>query len=133
MPRRMTWLLVDDDSDDREIFLMSLKKINKQIDCDIAKDGAEALQKLRNYAVLPDCIVLDLNMPIMDGRECLSELKKDDKLKNIPVFIYSTSSDSKFKDELKSLGAAEYIVKPSGMSALNEIQNDLYYRLEALT
>jgi CheY-like chemotaxis protein len=130
MLTRMTWFLVDDDPDDREIFFLALKKMDRPIDCQVAKDGIEALEKLKVETFTPDCIILDLNMPFMDGKKCLIEIKKIERLKKIPVYIYSTSSESKLKDELKHLGAEDYIEKPSSISLLGEIITELYDRVE---
>ena len=69
---------------------------------------------------LPDFIFLDLNMPKMDGRTCLAELKKDVKLKNIPVIIFTTTSHSKEIDETYELGAAYFLSKPSDFKKLQK-------------
>jgi len=130
MSTRMKWLLIDDDSDDQEIFLFTLGKMDKPIDCLLAKDGVDALEKLKSEIITPDIIILDLNMPFMDGRKCLIEIKKIERLRKIPVYIYSTSSESKLKEELKELGAADYIEKPSSITLLNEILMDLYQKNE---
>jgi CheY-like chemotaxis protein len=126
----MTWFLIDDDPDDQEIFLLTLEKVNMPIDCVVVKDGIEALRKLKDGAFTPDCIMLDLNMPIIDGRQCLSEIKKIERLNAIPVYIYSTSSESTLKKELKQQGATGYIEKPSSISDLGEIMKKLYADVE---
>jgi CheY-like chemotaxis protein len=84
----------------------------------VARDGLEAMSFLRGEnggeeaGVLPDLILLDLNMPRMDGREVLDELKKDERLKTIPVIVLTTSDTE--QDVLRSyqLGANSYITKP---------------------
>ena len=124
------WFLIDDDPDDREIFLLTIDRINKPIDCQVAKDGIEALEKLKIDTFNPDCIILDLNMPFMDGRQCLIEIKAIERLNKTPVFIYSTSSEPMFKEELKQLGATGYIVKPSSIALLGDILTDLYQKIE---
>lgn len=114
-----TCLLVDDDLDDQEIFAMALGQVNAAIRCEFANDGIEALDKLRNEnASPPDYIFLDLNMPRMDGRQCLIEIKRQFHLKDIPLVVYSTSSDEDFQAEMKRLGATAYIVKPALISIL---------------
>ena len=69
---------------------------------------------------LPDYIFLDINMPRMNGRECLAELKKDIRLKNIPVIIYSTSTHSEDVELSIQLGAAYYLSKSSDIHQLPE-------------
>jgi CheY-like chemotaxis protein len=105
-------MLVDDDADDTLFFENALKKINSVYKCLSAWNGADALAKLRKAKSLPDFIFMDINMPLMGGRECLAELKKDEKLKNIPVIIYSTSNYEGDMDETRQLGAEYYLVKP---------------------
>jgi CheY-like chemotaxis protein len=132
MSAQMTWLLIDDDPDDRDIFLLTLEKVDKPIKCLTAKDGIEAMEKLKNGTYKPDCILLDLNMPLMDGMKCLVEIKKIDFLSRVPVFIYSTSSAPKFKEELKQHGAIDYIVKPSSIPLLEEILIRVYQEVERI-
>lgn len=122
-----TLMIVDDDSDDRDFFCTALNKIDSSAECLFAVNGEDALKKLRNgIKQLPNFIFLDLNMPRMDGRICLSELKKDEKLKNIPVIIFSTSSRQKDIDETHDLGAAYFLTKPSDFKKL---QNEIFFVL----
>lgn len=89
-----TVFLIDDDCDDREIFEESLTSLNLDLNYVEAKNGAEALKKLQQSDFTkPDIIFLDLNMPIMDGRQFLIEVKKHTQYGDIPVIIYSTSSN----------------------------------------
>jgi CheY-like chemotaxis protein len=78
------------------------------------KNGVEAIHylELLNENLLPRLIILDLNMPIMNGTQTLLHIKHDKKLKNIPVIIYSTSENEAEKRKTLSLGALDYIVKP---------------------
>jgi CheY-like chemotaxis protein len=75
----------------------------------------------KENAVLPDLILLDLNMPKMDGKQCLDELKKDERLSQIPVFIYTTSSQSKDIEYTLQLGAECFITKPSSARDLQTL------------
>src|SRR5215216_7180747 len=109
------FFLADDDADDQEIFKEALSEIDKSIRCLTASSGEEALSKLTGgLKPLPDYIFLDLNMPRMDGLQCLTEIKKIKILKNIPVIIYSTSSAQKDVEETRKLGADYFITKPPG-------------------
>lgn len=112
MERKQKYLIVDDDADDIDFFCEAVHEIFTDALCSMAHDGEEALRLLRQKSgPLPDFIFLDLNMPRMDGKACLAELKKDDGLKHIPVVICSTSSDPKDKTETLALGADYYLVK----------------------
>ena len=68
-------LLVDDDIEDQEIFLSVIEKVSPSIECQTAINGAEALQLLLSKKVHPDVIFLDLNMPLMNGKQFLTEIK----------------------------------------------------------
>ena len=122
MPSKINCLLVDDDTDDQEIFHIALKELDRDINCRFAKDGIEGLKILNAVpAFLPDYIFLDLNMPRMNGIQCLTEIKKIDRLQGIPVFMYSTSSDPRFIHESLNLGAAEYLIKPASIRELSKM------------
>ena len=121
MSEKRLFLLVDDDNDDCEFFCEALNEVAPNIECSVANNGVEALKKLReDLTKLPDIIFLDLNMPCMDGRTCLKELKEDNTLKEIPVIIYTTSSNQHDIDETKALGAFHYLTKPSSFKDLRE-------------
>jgi len=104
-------MIVDDDPDDRFFFHEAIKKINTSHECIEVDAGHKALTHLRAAPRLPNYIFLDINMPLMDGKEVLRELKKDEKFKNTPVIIYSSSSYHVDIDETKQLGAAHFITK----------------------
>jgi len=114
------FFIADDDPDDRELFIEALHGIDQLSKCITAFDGQEALSKLTNgIAQLPDFIFLDLNMPRMNGKECLTEIRKHDNLHNIPVIIYSTSAEKKDVDETMRLGATFFLQKPNRFDDLS--------------
>lgn len=116
----ITCLLVDDDDDDKEIFCLALNDANPLIKCHLACDGLEALSMLKDSTFIPDFIFLDLNMPLMSGKECLIEIKKRPHLKDTPVIIFSTSASQKDVQDTIELGAASFITKPPLISSLTE-------------
>lgn len=114
--------VVDDDNDDINLFKEVLQDIDPAIECAVAEDGREALDFLtQNENDLPDLIFLDLNMPRMDGKECLRRLKADEGLQHIPVLIYTTSSQSKDIEETMMSGAVCFITKPTNVRELESI------------
>lgn len=122
-------MLIDDDADDQEIFCQALESVDQSINCSFANDGVEALEKLNaDEAFIPHYIFIDMNMPRMNGRQCLGEIKKIDRLKNVELYMYSTAADPKTIAETKEMGAKEFIVKPSNFNdltkKLTEIFND---------
>jgi CheY-like chemotaxis protein len=114
-------MLVDDDSDDSEIFSEALRDLDPSIHFIHAIDGFNALEILREKQPGPDLIFLDINMPRMDGWECLKELKKQDLYRNIPVIMYSTSSHQTEKETAIKLGAHKFICKPDNFTTVKNI------------
>ncbi|MEP6617216.1 MAG: response regulator [Ginsengibacter sp.] len=113
MKNKFILLIVDDDPDDRELFIESAKEVDENIVCITAGDGLEALSILKNEEnQLPDYIFLDLRMPRFDGRKCLKEIRNDPRLLSIPVIIYTTSRQVEDAIELKKMGAVHFISKP---------------------
>ena len=113
MSRVKTIMIVDDDADDREIFIEALKEVDPSIKCLICFDGEDALQYIKSRnAVIPDMIFLDLNMPRLNGMQCLAEIRKMKKLDHIPIVIYSTNNNDTQKSRAIREGAAYYITKP---------------------
>jgi CheY-like chemotaxis protein len=116
-----TLLLVDDDIDDQQIFTEALETVDPSIKLIIASNGLEALQLLNTPgSILPDMIFLDLNMPMMNGKEFLRELKKTEGFDKIPVIIYTTSSRPEDREQSLNLGAADFLVKPNNYRSLCE-------------
>lgn len=107
------FLLTDDDKDDRELFSEALGAIDPNIICHGAEHGREALHLLSNSTFgKPDIIFLDINMPVMNGWELLHTLKKDGNNHDIPVIIYTTSSEERDKQIAEDLGALCFVTKP---------------------
>lgn len=108
----ITILIIDDDEDDVCFFKEAVKEVDDSIECIGSNNAVEALALLKKKdSYRPDFIFLDLNMPRMNGRQCLREIKKIETLFKTPVFIYSTSNTEDTK-ELKQLGATDYFTKP---------------------
>lgn len=115
----MTLVLIDDDADDRMLFLEAVQTMNEEFQCVTFNNATEALRKLTSGTIYPDHIFLDINMPGMDGRECLRELKKSPDLKDIPVTMYSTSSNPKEIKWFNDSGVG-YLNKPNRFEILIE-------------
>lgn len=118
--------LIDDDEDDREIFTLALKKAEADFVCSTARNGKEAIEKALAGNFVPNYIFIDLNMPLVSGRECLRALRKIERFKNVPMIVYTTSSFSKDIREVRDLGATHYLVKPTSFSALVHILTELF-------
>ena len=110
----MTILLVDDDEDDRKLFIEAAEELDNTITCLSAADGMEALDRLRDDRnEVPDYIFLDLRMPGLTGEECLIEIRKEPRLATVPVIVYTTSRDVRESIRLKQLGATHFMSKPA--------------------
>ena len=119
-------LLVDDDADDQFIFLDAMSEIDSGIECLTAETCTEALTMLKAIVPPPSLIFLDLNMPFMNGFACLDEIKKDADLKQIPVIIFTTSSDLSDKKRAKELGAEIFFTKTANFKLLKEKLLDIF-------
>ena len=110
-------LLVDDDADDQVYFRDAINELNASLKCDIANNGREALDQIQQPPP-PDLIFLDLNMPVMNGYECLEFLKTEERYKNIPVVIFTTSRNKQDVEQARQLGAHLFFTKPTNFNTL---------------
>lgn len=118
---KMKILLVDDDEDDREFFADALVGVDLNTQLQQLDNGKSCLDYLlQQIENLPNLIFLDLNMPIMNGFECLAEIRKNPLLKELPIAIYSTSSSDKDIEQTFLNGANIYIKKPSSFEDLKK-------------
>jgi len=116
------FLLIDDDTDDRELFCEALATVDPVVECDHAMDGAEALNRLRSKEISePDIIFLDINMPVMNGWQFLTKLKSEAAYSHIPVIVYSTSSNIKDRRIADEMGALCFVTKPHAFRILQDI------------
>ena len=126
------FLLADDDRDDAEIFSEALSTVNPSIKFHHVEDGQEVFQFLSTSKIeKPDVIFLDLNMPAMSGWQCLAKLKNDAALKNIPVIMYSTSSNPREKEIAIELGATGFVTKPTDFKVLTKILEAISTNLDS--
>ena len=133
MSHPLQCLLIDNDEDDQEIFAMALKEISPVISCTFMSSGIMALEKLKtDLSFLPSLIFIDLNMPLMDGEECLLEIKKLSHLEKVPIYIYSTAALPRLAVRMKELGAADFIVKPSSFKKLIELLSGIFQQHKSI-
>ncbi|MFN3378960.1 response regulator [Runella zeae] len=122
MNRNATILIADDDDDDRYLLQSVLDDCNLLNPTVFVGDGLELLEYIRtdNNDASVGLIILDLNMPRMDGREVLKVLKTEPKLRKIPVVVLTTSKSEKDVNQCYALGANCYISKPSSFDVFND-------------
>ena len=115
-------LLVEDDVVDVMSVRRALRELNSNTTLSVAGNGEEALVYLRNLEhPLPGIILLDLNMPRMNGIDVLKILKNDERLRRIPVVILTTSKEEKDRLESFNLSVAGYMIKPVDYAGFVEI------------
>lgn len=112
----MVLLCIDDDHEDVEMFQEAIRIIDESSRCVIASNGKEALARLET--IVPDYIFLDINMPVMDGKETLRRIRRDNRLRYVPVCILSTSRDKLELELCRALGATNWLTKPSSFAEL---------------
>lgn len=124
--KKNTILLVEDDELDVISVQRSLKKINADYELFTAYNGVEALEMLRGKAdkqpmpALPNLIMLDINMPKMNGIEFLKILRSEETLKHIKVFVMTTSGEENDRKATEKLGVSGYLIKPLNFNNNNK-------------
>ena len=126
-------LLVEDNPDDEALTIRALKKNNILNQVVVAHDGAEALDFLfgtgeyvnRDTSILPQVVLLDLNLPKLNGLEVLKRIRADDRTRLLPVVILTTSNEDRDRMESYKLGANSYIRKPVNFEQFNEAVQQL--------
>jgi CheY-like chemotaxis protein len=116
----MNILYVEDDQDDCDLFIAAIEQLDlgPDVNCIIASDGEEALAKLIDFPQNPDVIFLDINMPKMDGRELITEIRRQPKLQTIPIVIFSTSINSVEVEFFNRMGVFTFFNKPTDFDQL---------------
>ena len=109
-------LLAEDDEDDYVLFCEATKEFRSLVKINWVRDGEELMTELKRDKT--DIIFLDINMPLKNGFECLTEIRSDDSLKKIPVIIYSTADDSHLVNWMYNAGANLYLCKPTEFKKL---------------
>lgn len=112
-------LLAEDDEDDRLFFKEALQEIKVKTMVDFVHNGSQLMDFLNQPGIrLPNVVFLDLNMPVKSGMECLVEIRKNSRLKDLAIIIYSTSASEEDIEEAFVNGANVYIKKPNDFSLL---------------
>jgi CheY-like chemotaxis protein len=114
-------LLIDDNDDDCRFFADTLKRLYPSIQLTRAEDGRHGLDTLKEMGTAPDLIFLDINMPRMNGWECLAELKGREDYAEIPVVMFTTSSFKAETEKARNLGAKLFVTKPFDYSGFKNV------------
>jgi len=140
--KHLTILLAEDDQDDRYLISEALDESGAESQLYFVETGEELLEYLRQQGKYsdrekyprPGLILLDLNMPLMDGREALAEIKSDSELKSIPIVVLTTSQADEDVNDTYALGITGFITKPMTFRGLVDIMRSVgNYWLESVT
>jgi CheY-like chemotaxis protein len=123
-------LLVEDNQNDVILTREAFRRAKLAVDLHHVENGQQCLDFLRKRgpysdAPTPDLVLLDLNMPVMDGREALQELAADDNLSHLPVVVLTTSSAEKDIHDMYKLRCSSYIIKPIDFNQFVRIVNEI--------
>lgn len=119
-------LLIDDDPDDRAFFEIALKKMPFPVNYLSASDGSKGLDLLTSSTHKPQYIFLDLNMPLLSGKQCLTQIRQIRGLENVPIVIFSTSSYKGDIEECQKLGASHFLTKVHSIRTLTDTISRLF-------
>jgi two-component system, chemotaxis family, response regulator Rcp1 len=119
-------LSIEDNAADSELIKILFSRGDCQCEVRVIEDGVQALDALFGRgefenAWAPDLILLDLNLQKKDGREVLKEIKTDERLRSIPVLIFTTSNSTKDIDDMYALGANAYLSKPIDLAEFDSM------------
>src|SRR4051812_7551290 len=132
-PDKFSFVVADDDIEDQILIQEAIRSIDISIEYTSVFNGNQLLDLLLKRAVYkdneqcqPDAIVLDLNMPVMDGLDALKEIRSNPHLKDIPVFILYTLKEEDYSTQCRELGISGLYVKPNTSEGLRDILKEIY-------
>jgi len=118
----MTVFYAEDDHEDQLIFTAALRELQPGVQLFFAENGAEAVKVLTGLPDAPEIIFLDINMPVMNGTDCVSVLKNLERFRETPVILYSTTSNPIEVEKGLAAGANAFLVKAN---TYQEVVNDM--------
>lgn len=121
---------MDDDQDDRLVISEAIRDIDPSLEVIEAKNGIEAYQLLQNAkstSKFPCLVILDINMPMMDGKETLRQIKSDDTLRSLPIVFFTTSANPRDRSFSEEHGV-EFVTKPANYRTIVDTMRDFLSR-----
>lgn len=125
-PTALQLLLVEDNPTDILLTQQALQVVDDDCRLTVQRDGVAALAYLREAEELPDLILLDLNLPRLNGLELLAQLKADAALREIPVIVLTTSQNEQDRQRAREAGASRYVCKPMDFDDFTAFIGSLY-------
>jgi two-component system response regulator len=132
-PNKFSFVIADDDTEDQTLIQEAIKSIDIHIEYTSVFNGSQLLDLLlkrgayrNNTQFQPDAVILDLNMPVLDGVGALKQIKSHPELREIPIFILYTLRRDDYSTQCRGLGVAGMYVKPSTAEGLRNILKEIY-------
>jgi len=116
-------LLIEDDQDDVDLFQYALRTNAVACELCVIMQGDKIAPYLAESPERPDIIVMDLNLPLVHGREVLKQIKATDRFRHVPVLVLTTSSAKEDRDFCYEMGANEFITKPTTLAGFNTLMS----------
>ena len=130
MKEQIECMLIEDDADDQEFFELALQAVTPLARFTCSSTGVQALNYIEENAdYSPSIIFLDYNMPLMNGIECLTRLRRIDRLSKVPIYIWTTTNDEKLRSRSKENGATDFIVKATRIHELEREITAFFFSL----
>jgi CheY-like chemotaxis protein len=130
--RKLHIIIAEDDDDDQWIVGQSFRGNTHYSRIDLLSNGLQLVEFLRNEDnPLPDAILTDINMPLLDGIQALQQIAADPRLQHIPTFVYSTSINPVYEAKCRELGIRGYLVKPYEIAEYDLIPTQILKKLES--
>jgi CheY-like chemotaxis protein len=125
MPEQLNILLIEDDMDDIEFLKGALSDNAVSFKMETLMQGDQIIGWLINAKTIPDIIIMDLNLPKLHGREVICRIKENERFKNIPLIVLTTSSSVNDRDYCINKGADMFISKPSSAEGFKELVENI--------
>lgn len=125
--------MADDDLDDQYLVRRAVEEIDLRHQLHTVNNGSQLIERLRLPEPKPDCILLDLNMPLVDGFQALNFIKSRKEMSAIPVYVLSTSRSQADRERSLLLGAVAFYVKPTQFGELRQIVQEICAQARAFS
>lgn len=119
-------LLIDDDIDDVEILTEAIEFLLEKKVCYAATKHAKVIEALQNSQIIPDLIFMDLNMPGVNHRELLDQIKSSELMQQVPLVLYSSHTEEIMKELAKPFEIAHYVTKPTSYQDLLTLLSEIF-------
>ena len=111
-------LLIDDDSDDAELFMEAVESLQKEVVCRTENNALKAIEELKTTEDLPDLVFVDFSMPAINGAEFIQKVKSEERLRNLPIILMSSHTVEVLRQLTQNSEGVQYMTKPNSFQDL---------------